>query len=201
MTCVEMVKEKPMFKVVVPPGKPLVPQFWNLKISVSTGFLANVDETGTDDHSIWIDLNDRIQYDNHIGSINLTHHGITLEISLNDKILHSCAAEDIVDLTLSHMIETTENPVNCVLSLRVSGFQDHHMPLISNSISARPAIKIKSIEFENIDITKFFINDSTFVFGNNTSTGDTIFGCNGTSTYNFYTPIYSWLLKNTNTIN
>jgi hypothetical protein len=196
MTCIELVRKNRMFNIAVPPGKPLITQFWNLRISVSTGFLANIDETGTVDHSVWIDINDHTQYSNHIGAIELTHHGITFELLLNDKILYRGGAEDIVDLTLSHPIETTETPVDCTLSFKISGFQAHHMPLITNSVSARPAIRIKSIEFENVDITKIFINDSTFVFDNGESTGDTVFGCNGTSTYNFYTPIYAWLLKN-----
>jgi hypothetical protein len=181
---------------LIPPGKPTGQQCWNLKISFCTGFVANIDESGGKDCSVWIDIDNHQQYRKYLGKINLTHHGITFEILFNDKIFYSAPAEDIGNQTVCQSIKTDEKFVDCTLTFKISGFQDHHAPLISESTSSRPAIKIKSIEFEGVDVTKLFVNDSIFLFNDSKSIGDTIFGCNGVSTYKFHTPIYSWLLKN-----
>lgn len=184
-----------MSKIVLPAGKPQVKQFWNLTIAVCTGFVANIDLSGGPDNSVWIDLDDHEKYQHHFGDVQLTHNGINFDVALNNRVFYTAAAESIRDTVLTNSFETSSNFVDCELSFKISGFCARHMPMMQHSITARPAIKIKNISFEQVDVTRLFINDSTFLFENQQSVGDTVFGCNGISTYRFHTPIYDWLLK------
>jgi len=200
MICIAKEKEKIMFNFQLPPNKPLNQQHWNLKISICTGFLVNIDETGASDQSLWINCNDDVQYTNHLNNTKLAHDGIEVQITLNDNILDQLDLTNILEKTFVHDIDTDSNRIDCNLKLTVSGFEDRHMLLLANDMGARPAIKITNIKFEDVDITKIFNDRSIFIFNQTQSIGDTLLSCNGISSFDFYTPIYSWLLKNKNLI-
>lgn len=199
MICTEKEKKRDMFKT--PPNKPLQQHYWNLEISICTGFITNIDLDSSVDNSLWINRGDDVQYQAHIGDIDLSHKGIKLQILLDDLIIYSSDLEKIDTHELSLDILASSEEHRHKLVFEITGYcADLHMPLLPDQTEARPGIRVDSLKFENVDITRAFGTSSVFVFENTQSRGDTVFGCNGTSTFEFSSPIYRWLINNKHTI-
>ena len=68
------------------------------------------------------------------------------------------------------------------------------------NITRDTLIKIKNIELDDIDITKMLsLNQEKFYYKHDTGKVDTFYdtmGVNATSTIEFTTPFYVWLLEN-----
>jgi len=177
--------------------KPKTDYFFNIDIDFELGFVVNLDETGTTDDSIWIDFNDHTNYKKYVSSLPLNHKNISIKILINDtEILNNRldAAEALNKLNFK--FKFSEITVTNLLEFKISGFEQQHMLLLSSGLGARPAIRIKKINFEDVNILTVFTEHSKFRFNEIETIGDITFTCNGTSKFEFETPIYCWLLKN-----
>lgn len=184
-----------------PPNKPLHQHYWNLKISMSTGFVANIDVNSSVDNSVWIDCNDTVQYQTYLGDVMLSHSGISLRILLDNNVIYSSDLDHVNTHKVSLDVLATPEHHHHKLQFEITGYQpDLHMPLMANHTEARPAIRIDSLQFENVDISQAFDTSSVFLFDDTQSCGDIIFGCTGTSKFEFSSPIYRWLINNKHVI-
>jgi hypothetical protein len=179
----------------MPIKKPDIIYTTKLKISFVLGFVANLNEIEYDGQSIWIDLDDKKLYDRHIGQITLNHKHINFSISINDNIIYQAQVNDQHN-DINHAFEFDNQLTQHTLKFKSYGFRDEHMPLTSANTSSRTAIKITSIQFDEIEIMPIFKDQSKFNDNNLDYVGNSMFTCNSESLLYFNTPIYRWLLEN-----
>jgi len=190
-----------MFKFVMPIKKPDPVFTFNIDIDFSLGYIANLDESTSDNNdAVWIDIDDQNKYNTYLKGVDLNHNGIFITIALDDSIIHQSTAEKTASKLVHGTAQLNQSQQTKKMILEISGYADRHMPIVNGSISARCAIKINSIKFEDIDIMRIFEKDSVFYYDQQSSIGDTIFSCNGQSVFAFETPIYKWLLNNSSLI-
>lgn len=180
----------------MPIEKPELNFLFRIDIDFLLGYIANFNEELYDSNdAIWIDIDDQVQYCQHIKNVKLDHSGIDIKIAVNDSIIKIVHSKEVINNTISGYVDFEKDHQIKTLEIDILGFEDRHMPLVRSNVSARCAIKIASIKFEHMNITKIFNNTSVFNYSNGESLGDTIFSCNGKSTFTFTTPIYKWLLE------
>jgi len=185
-----------MFDFLMPEKDETV-YFFDISITFNLGFVANLDETGATNDSIWIPLGDEEMYKKYIGKLLLNHKNITIKTLINNiEIFNNDLTAMGMSYQLTHKFKFLKDTVTNLLEFKISGFDQQHMLLLPTGLGARPAIKIQKINFEDVNILTVFTEQSKFHFNDLGTTGDFTFSCNGTSKFEFETPIYSWLVKN-----
>lgn len=178
----------------MPIKKPDPIYFFDVDIEFSLGFVANLDETGETDNSVWIGLIDQENYKKYIGKLALTHKNINVEILVNQESIFNKELTGALPLQqVNYKFKFFKETVSNLLNFKITGFLPAHMLLLPNGLGARPAIKIEKINFEEVNVITVFTEFSTFT-SNNKTIGDYIFTCNGVSSFEFNTPIYKWLI-------
>lgn len=173
---------------------------WQLNLKFSLGFLADFNEVDRAHEPVWIELENRAAFDENIGDLKLDHNGIKLKLCVNDIEIAAGKATEFDNIAYMFTMDDSKLYQPFRLTFEISGFQDRHMPLVREHVSARSAIRLSKCEFEHIDVLKIFRSNSIFSFDGTESSNTTIFSCNGTATFEIYTPIYRWLLDNKNCI-
>jgi hypothetical protein len=177
------------------PAKPTKDNHWLLDLNFKLGFVANLDETGQVDNSVWIDLDNQTDYLKYIGPRKINHQGINFKICLDGSELVNLPAESLGHIQYN-VLDTLAHKTR-LLTFEISGYQSNHMPLIEENLSARAAIKLEFIKFENVNLNSLLSSRAMFKFNENDSAqGVNIFTCDGIFCWDFFTPIYHWLLEN-----
>lgn len=167
---------------------------WNLRLRFESGWIDRFDETGAVEPG-WIGLDRSGQYGEDLDRI--THDDIRLCISMDDEILIDRAVDTLDDQEWVINLEDSMDPRPHVLNIRSYGFTDRHMPLIAPDISTRAAVRLAALDFESMDVTRIFREQSVWTFGNETqSQGGDLWASNAEAWLSFTTPIYQWLLEN-----
>lgn len=182
--------------IVLPPNKPSVRFFCDLDISITTGFVANLDETGQRNDAIWIDRFDTNSFQHHIGSIPLSHDGIQFEVILDSDKIFSLDLDTVSTQVLNYRLEFDHRIQPRQLCFSTTGFNADHMILIGDELGARPAIRIESIKLQNIDIYRCISTKTWNEFLAISRQGIHTFTDNHAWSVTFETPIYYWLLRN-----
>ena len=176
--------------------KPETKYCWNLKLKFSLGFIPDFDESGRTTQFTWIDLENKTFHQGKLKQLELCHNGIELCVTINgEPIIHRPVSE-INNREISSVIDDSSDNQTKTLLFTFSGFEETHMPLVDENTSARAAIKLSLLEFEDVDVFKLFDSSSINNTGDVKSRGGIMFSSNGTSSFEFSTPIYRWLLDN-----
>jgi hypothetical protein len=196
MICIVKARKKIMNNYQMPITKQVPKYTVNLKIEFELGFIANLVETGANDQSIWIGLDDHQSYREHIGNYNINHCGIVFDIGVDNHTVYQSNLIGISKHVVEESVEFDGTYKTHYLQLRCQGFCDKHMPLTSEGVSSRAGIKIMDICFDDVSVMSVFNNQSKFKFDQVEIIGSSIFSCNGSSILEFKTPIYRWFLEN-----
>jgi len=181
----------------------------DIDIEFAIGYIANLNESDSlnqsdeIDHSIWIDLNDHVNYKKYLKNLKINHRNIFFQVKLNHNTVFNINLETAPESQqLNYKFKFLKDSAVNLLEFDISGFDnEQHMLLLPNALGARPAIKIQKINFDHVDAMQIFSEFSEFKFDNNKTVGNYIFTCNGVSTFEFETPIYRWLLAHRQLLN
>lgn len=179
-----------------PIKKPPPSYRFDLDMSLSLGYIAGLDETGQDLGYTWIPISDSQSRQDHLAGIALDHLGINLKIKNDSDVLLDLDLGQDPNIKIHTQIEFGQDTQDRGLSLTFSGFSDRHMPLTAPNVSARSAIRLDSLRFEDLDIMPMYEQHSTFQGDGNVAVGVTLFTCSGVCEFVYQTPIYSWLIQN-----
>lgn len=119
-----------------------------------------------------------------------------IPLGLEIWIDHSCIfnSEHISDtVTVLNQVANDKNNHQLVWKIKNKLPQhthlDHHGNIIKDAV-----LNIGCIQFDHVDCTQTVINRAVYNHGNQTTKFFGDCGCNGSVCFDFYTPIYHWLL-------
>jgi hypothetical protein len=125
---------------------------------------------------------------------------ITVEILLNEILLYKSSL-DQTQIVITHDFSDTIDIVDQKIQIRLAGKSNHHTKCDDNGdIISDVALLVKKFEIEHISVVDIFCSGKQCYQHNFNGTAEEFvdefygyIGCNGTVTFDFYSPIYLWI--------
>lgn len=115
-----------------------------------------------------------------------------VKISLNRRLVSEC---EITPECCSVDIHLPSDPGPQKITIERYGKTEQNTSVVNNTIVADQILTIESISVDNVEVSKFsIIEDTVFESKDQIQQGIDILGFNGTWTFNFETPIITFLL-------
>lgn len=130
---------------------------------------------------------------------------ITTQVIYQDQIQGEFTGDKLSSQIQFTVNDTDENTLQTI-RVAMTGKNDNHTRLNSQgSIQHDSHVKIENINFNGVDVTEIFCDGCCCYSHDNNGTGEWhteefygYIGCNGWVDVEFYTPLYLWVLENTN---
>lgn len=124
---------------------------------------------------------------------------ISVTVLLNGTVVHESAADHTVYLTLQ--LDDAVQHTDQKLQIKLDGKNQQHTKVdVDGNIISDAAVEIKRFDIEDIGVLDVFCSGKKCYVhnfnGNSDSFEDEFYGyigCNGTVTFDFYSPIYLWI--------
>lgn len=150
------------------------------------GYLVNFDETGQDQNHQWIPKSTALRPDSETQS--LTHRGLRLRVIHNDQILLDTDLDNLTQLTVNHTLAFDLEPKVHNIEITLCRFTARHMPLTHSDRSSRSAVRLTALSLADVDVLQLYTTQAQ---------GPEPCDClcqNSTMTWQYQTPIYTWLV-------
>jgi hypothetical protein len=125
---------------------------------------------------------------------------ITVEMLLNETLLYQSALNQTL-ISITHNFDDTVDCVEQKIQIRLAGKSNNHTSCDDNgNIISDVALIVKKFEIEHISVVDIFCSGKQCYRHNFNGTAEEFvdefygyIGCNGTVTFDFYSPIYLWI--------